>query len=112
MNEEKQQVLNTEQLLLMMVAHAGNANAKVFDALDAYEAGNREAAFAILEDAGQELLIAQKNQFALMNQEALGDDVVPSILMIHAMDICMTAANSILYTKRLLPLLQANHEVS
>ena len=48
MNEEKQQVLNTEQLLLMMVAHAGNANAKVFDALDAYEAGNREAAFAIL----------------------------------------------------------------
>ena len=43
MNEEKQQVLNTEQLLLMMVAHAGNANAKVFDALDAYEAGNREA---------------------------------------------------------------------
>ena len=32
--------------------------------------------------------------------------------MIHAMDICMTAANSIQYTKRLLPLLQANHEVS
>jgi len=28
------------------------------------------------------------------------------------MDICMTAANSIQYTKRLLPLLQANHEVS
>ena len=67
MNEEKQQVLNTEQLLLMMVAHAGNANAKVLDALDAYEAGNREAAYLILRDAGQELLRVQMTQFALMN---------------------------------------------
>ena len=112
MSEKEGPTLNTEQLLLMMVAHAGNANAKVFDALDAYESGNLKAAMEILEDAGQELLSAQKNQFALMNEEAQGKEVVPSILMIHAMDICMTAANSIQYTKRLLPLLQMKHEMS
>ena len=95
-----------EQRLLMIVAHAGDANAKVFDAIDEYESSDTERAYAILDEAQKELLIAHRSQYELMNEEAQGEEIVPSILMIHAMDICMNAANSIQYTKRLIALLE------
>ena len=66
----------------------------------------QQRAYAILDEAQKELLIAHRSQYELMNEEAQGEEIVPSILMIHAMDICMNAANSIQYTKRLIALLE------
>ena len=102
---ELNQTQKDEQRLLMIVAHAGDANAKVFDAMDAYDSGNKQGAFDLLEKAQEALLIAHRFQYELLNEEAKGEAVIPSILMIHAMDICMNAANSIQYTKRLLAML-------
>jgi len=96
-----------EQRLLMMVAYAGDANAKVFDALDAYETNNLDKALHILNEAQEELLNAHRRQHELLSEEANGGEVTPSILLIHAMDICMSAANSIQHARKLITLLES-----
>lgn len=96
-----------ETNLLLMVAHAGDANSKVYDALDMYEKGHADKAYQLLDEAQVALLIAHKSQFELLNKEANGEKIIPSVIMIHAMDICMTAANSIQYTRRLISLMES-----
>ena len=41
-----------------------------------------------------------------------GEKIIPSVIMIHAMDICMTAANSIQYTRRLISLMESWYTIT
>jgi PTS system cellobiose-specific IIA component len=100
----KERDQSLEEHLMMMVAHGGNANSKVYEAIDLYSDGKKEEAKRLLEEAQQELMVAHNHQFSLLSEESEGTPLVPSVLMIHAMDICMNAANSIKYTQQLLKL--------
>lgn len=96
-----------EQTLTMLVSYAGDANAKVYDALNEYIAGNREKCEQYLKEADDELNTAHTYQYQLLSKEANGEDLRMSVLLIHAMDICMNAANSILYTRKLIEVFDA-----
>lgn len=99
--------LNYEQTVMMLVSYAGDANAKVYDALDEYIAGNLEECYTFLKEAEQQLTEAHTYQFKLLSAEANGEDSLISVLLIHAMDICMNAANMIQYTKKLIEVFEA-----
>lgn len=66
-----------EEDLMMMVAHGGNANAKVYEALDLYSEGKKEDSRCLLEEAEQELMTAHHHQFSLLSQESEGAALVP-----------------------------------
>jgi len=95
-----------EQKILMIVSNAGAAKSKAFDALDAYECDKLDQAFKDLDEASKLLSIAHENQFSLMSAELQSDTPLLSIMLVHAMDICMLAENSIQYTKKLLSVLE------
>ena len=95
-----------EQKILMMVSNAGAAKSKAFDALDAYESDKVEEAYSHLEEASRLLSIAHENQFSLMSNELESNKSLISIILVHAMDICMLAENSIQYTKKLISVLE------
>ncbi|MDQ0361806.1 PTS lactose/cellobiose transporter subunit IIA [Breznakia pachnodae] len=107
MNENKNEEF--EQSLSMMIAYAGDANAKVFDAFDRFNIGEKELAYQILDEAQEGLLKAHKYQFSFLSEDAEDGSVLPSVLMIHAMDICMIASNSIQYTRKLFALLDEHN---
>lgn len=102
-----EEVKNFEQTMTMLVSYAGDANALVYDALDAYAKGDMEETNKLLSKAEEQLNIAHTYQFELMAAEANHEGVEISILLIHAMDICMNAANSIQYTKKLIEVFEA-----
>ena len=93
---------NYEQLMTLMLSYAGDANALVYDALDAYIESDIDKAMSLLDKADMQLREAHNYQFQLLTAEANKEKIETSILLIHAMDICMNAANSILYTRKLI----------
>lgn len=99
--------LDYEQIMTMLVSYAGDANALVYDALDAYADGDLNKANELLDQADKQLTIAHSYQFQLLSAEANNEDIKTSILLIHAMDICMNAANSIMYTKKLISVFES-----
>lgn len=96
-----------EQVMTLLVSYAGDANALVYDALDAYAEGDLDKTYELLDQADKQLTTAHSYQFQLMSAEANSEDVHTSILLIHAMDICMNAANSIMYTKKLISVFES-----
>ena len=101
------EVTDYEQVMTLLVSYAGDANALVYDALDAYAEGNLDRTYELLDQADKQLTTAHTYQFQLMSAEANNEDVKMSILLVHAMDICMNAANSIMYTRKLLSVFEA-----
>ncbi len=98
---------NYEQTITMLVSYAGDANALVYDAMDAYIEGDLKRAFSHLDEADKQLNIAHSYQFKLLSAEVNNKDINVSVLLVHAMDICMNAANFIQYTRKLLTVLEA-----
>jgi PTS system cellobiose-specific IIA component len=98
---------NYEQTITMLVSYAGDANALVYDAMDAYIEGDLEKTYELLDEADKQLNIAHSYQFKMLSTDLNDEDVIISVLLVHAMDICMNAANSIQYTRKLLAVLEA-----
>jgi|GEM_PF-1656341 len=94
-----------EVLIMAMVANSGEANAKTYDAMDAYLAEDTERMEALFEEAEALLLSAHQNQTKLLQHYCSGEEVPMDVLLTHAMDICANAANQLQYTKRIITLI-------
>lgn len=74
-----------------IILHAGNAKSLVMEALRESRLGNGELAVAKIKEANQELVLAHKAQTELLQEEAQGENVPYSIILVHAQDHLMNA---------------------
>ena len=80
-----------EEVCLQIIALAGDAKSKVFEALSTAQNGNFPTAKQMLEEANRNIHEAREIQHVLLTNEARGTSVTPSVLLNHAMDILITA---------------------
>ena len=73
--------------------------------MDAYIEGDLEKTYELLDEADKQLNIAHSYQFKMLSADLNDEDVIISVLLL-CMDICMNAANSIQYTRKLLAVLK------
>ncbi|HEY60093.1 MAG TPA: PTS lactose/cellobiose transporter subunit IIA [Anaerolineae bacterium] len=79
------------EVYIKIIALAGDAKSKVFEALSMTQEGHYSKARQILKEATKNINKARKIQQILLTEEARGINVLPSILLTHAMDILITA---------------------
>ena len=80
-----------ETTIFEIILHAGNARAEAYAALQAAQDGDFAAAQENLKQAEAEIGVAHRTQADLIQQEAQGDHVQVSLLLVHAQDHLMTA---------------------
>jgi len=100
--------VNLEQIIYRLVLHGGNARAEAYEALDAAERGDFEAAEIHLEKADEEFYEGHKYQNMLTQGEQSN---TPNFLVIHAQDQLMTALAEKNLIKRLINLYKRIHQL-
>lgn len=82
--------LNAEQVNFMLILHSGNARSKVIQAVREYREGNVEEADKLIVQADEDLNVAHKIHFKMVQQEASGEKVDFALLLMHAEDHLMS----------------------
>jgi PTS system cellobiose-specific IIA component len=83
--------MNYEQITLEIIVNGGNARSYSMEAIHLAKAGKLEEAREKLEAAGKVLGEAHAVQTRLIQEEASGNTVEMSLLMVHAQDHLMNA---------------------
>jgi PTS system cellobiose-specific IIA component len=91
MVDSKSAAAATEEVAFQLIAHAGEARSCVFDALNKALAEDWAGVESCLQSSSDHLVEAQKVHMTLLQKEARGESVAPSILLVHAQDILMAA---------------------
>ncbi|MCL1631465.1 PTS lactose/cellobiose transporter subunit IIA [Sporolactobacillus sp. CPB3-1] len=73
-----------------IVAYAGDAKSALIKALDQARQGNFEEARQLVEDAQKSVNDAHQSQTRLLSEEAGGQDMSVTFIMVHAQDSLMT----------------------
>lgn len=89
------------EAVMGLIMHGGDAKGKAVEAIRAAKAGRFEEARALIKEANTALTTAHKSQSALLTQEASGQSVPVSLLMVHGQDHLMTALTFIDLAKEL-----------
>lgn len=79
------------EVIMGLIIHGGNAKSLSMEAIYAAKSGNFEEADAKLKEADESLVLAHHSQTSLLTQEASGDNVEISLLMVHGQDHLMNA---------------------
>ena len=79
------------QIAIEIIYYAGNARKLVTDALTALKEKDANTAKLKLEQAEVEIRLAHASQSNLLQQEAEGDSMPVSLLMVHAQSTLMVA---------------------
>lgn len=82
---------NMEIIIMNLVVDSGSARSSAMEAIFHAKEGNFEAADKAMEECREQLSKAHHAQTDLIQQEAKGDKVPLSLLMVHAQDHLMTA---------------------
>ncbi|MBB6217875.1 PTS system cellobiose-specific IIA component [Anaerosolibacter carboniphilus] len=80
-----------EGIIFQLITNSGSARSHVFEALEYARKNDFDKATECLEAAGNELVDAHQVQTNLIQQEASGQSVQVSLLMVHAQDHLMTS---------------------
>ncbi|BAB04629.1 PTS lactose/cellobiose transporter subunit IIA [Halalkalibacterium halodurans] len=80
-----------EEIAFQIILHSGNARSCAMEGIQLAKAGKFAAARERMEQADKEFHKAHHAQTSLIQQEASGDAVSPSLLLIHAQDHLMTS---------------------
>lgn len=73
-----------------IVAYAGDAKTDLIKALNEARDGNFEKARKLVEESNQSIVDAHNEQTKLLSQEAGGDDMDVTFIMVHGQDTLMT----------------------
>ena len=73
-----------------IVAYAGDAKSALLKALDNAREGKIEEAKKLVEEANQSIVDAHNEQTKLLADEAGGDDMDVTFIMVHGQDTLMT----------------------
>ena len=79
------------ELSFEIIGYAGNAKGIAFEAIEKAKTGDIDGAREMLKESKEESNKAHRCQTELIQQEASGNHVVPSILLMHAEDQLMSA---------------------
>ncbi|MCM3314017.1 MULTISPECIES: PTS lactose/cellobiose transporter subunit IIA [Shouchella] len=80
-----------EEISFQIILHSGNARSFAMEGVQLAKKGEFAAAHEHLEQADNEFYQAHHAQTNLLQSEARGDQVAPSLLLIHAQDHLMTS---------------------
>lgn len=80
-----------EMIIFEIINNGGTAKGLAYEAIQAAEAGNFDAAEASLKEADEYLVKAHQIQTNLIQDEAAGKHHDVSVLFVHAQDHLMTA---------------------
>lgn len=83
--------MDIENIAMELVGNAGESRSLAFEALAQAKKGDFEKAEQLLEEAKQAALKAHHIQTELICEEADGNKVEISLLMVHAQDHLMTS---------------------
>ncbi|WPK10874.1 PTS lactose/cellobiose transporter subunit IIA [Lysinibacillus louembei] len=79
------------QSIMGLIMHSGNAKSECMEAIQFAKAGDSQAAQDKMKLAHEAIIEAHHAQTALLQQEAQGQKVEVSLLLIHAQDHLMNA---------------------
>lgn len=89
-----------EQTLFSLILHAGNARCKAKEAAEFAGEADWAQAQACMDEANAEQLEAHKVNAGIIRQEAKGQPVGFSVLLMHAMDLLLLAWSELDYTEQ------------
>lgn len=87
MGEDQQNL----EAIMGLIVNGGDAKSSSMEALQAAKEGNFDKADTKLKEADDALGKAHKSQTGMLTQEASGDPVTISLLMVHGQDHLMNA---------------------
>lgn len=101
----------SEQLSVVMalIMHGGDAKGKAIEAIRAAKQYDFDRAEAKLAEAQEALNTAHRSQTGLLTQEAAGNSIPLSLLMVHGQDHLMTALTFIDIAKELVDVYRELH---
>lgn len=99
MGAAQDQLLET---IMGLIMHGGDAKSSAFEAIYAAKAGNFEEAESKVQEANIALQNAHQSQTRLLTQEANGEDVEISLLLVHGQDHLMNAITFIDLAKEII----------
>ncbi|HEK9996320.1 lactose/cellobiose-specific phosphotransferase system (PTS), IIA component [Streptococcus equi subsp. zooepidemicus Sz16] len=79
------------EAIMGLIMYGGEAKGKAVEAIHAARDGQFEKAQHLLQEATHSLNVAHRSQTNLLSQEAAGDQVDLSLLLVHGQDHMMTA---------------------
>lgn len=79
------------QTVMGLIIHAGNAKSECMEAIQLAKQGESEQAMAKIDAANEALVEAHHAQTSLLTNEARGENVQPTLMLIHAQDHLMNA---------------------
>lgn len=78
-------------VIMQLIMHGGDAKGNAIEAIEAAKTGDFEMAREKMQDSEKALIEAHHAQTGLLTQEASGDPVELSLLMVHGQDHLMTS---------------------
>ncbi|HWI60282.1 MAG TPA: PTS lactose/cellobiose transporter subunit IIA [Symbiobacteriaceae bacterium] len=99
-------MVDLEQTTMQLIIHSGNARSLAYEAFDLALENDFAAAGAKLREASQELSRAHGTQTALIQNEAAGNGVPLTLLLVHGQDHLMTAMTEINLIERLVRMME------
>ncbi|RLK63816.1 PTS lactose/cellobiose transporter subunit IIA [Atopobacter sp. AH10] len=94
------------EVIMQLIMHGGDARGKAIEAIQAAKEKDFDLAASKLAEAQKSLNIAHKAQTGLLSQEASGEAVEVSLLMVHGQDHLMTAISFLDLAKEMVELYQ------
>ncbi len=79
------------EAIMQLIMYGGDAKGKAIEAMNSAKTGNFESANEFMKEADAALVEAHHAQTALLTEEASGNPVELSLLMVHGQDHLMTA---------------------
>lgn len=79
------------QTIMGLIIHAGNAKSECMEAIQFAKKGEWDSVEQKIEAANESLVEAHHSQTALLTNEARGENVQPTLMLIHAQDHLMNA---------------------
>lgn len=83
--------MELEEACLQIISFSGDGKSSAYEALAAAKKGSYDEARELLDQASTSIRKAHEVQFRLIHHNAQKRDIAPTLLLIHAMDILMTA---------------------
>ncbi len=77
--------------LFNIISNVGTARSNYIEAIQAVKSGNMEEAKLLMTEGSEAYSLGHQVHMELIQKEASGDTVVPTLLLIHAEDLMMSA---------------------
>lgn len=97
--------------IMSLIMYGGEAKSNAFEAIQKAKNGLFEEAHEKLKAADEALVLAHKSQTVMLTQEAQGENIELSLLIVHAQDHLMTSLTFIDLAKEVVEVYERLNQV-